>query len=59
MFQADSTASARLIKMTYLKLYNRMVVQQMIDLMLAAHASRQANPHHFLSQHELAELFGS
>jgi len=33
MFEADSTASARLVKIAYLKLYNRVRIRMAIDLM--------------------------
>lgn len=38
MFEADSTASARLTKTAYLKLYNRMIARQLVDVLLSAYA---------------------
>ena len=38
MFEADSTASARLVKTAYLKLYNRMQVRTAVDVLLSAYA---------------------
>jgi hypothetical protein len=38
MFEANSTASARLIKITYIKLYNRLMVRRGIDAMFKSFA---------------------
>ena len=40
MFEADSTARARLVKLVYLKLYNRMRVRIATDVMFQAYAER-------------------
>lgn len=40
MFEADSTASARLVKIAYLKLYNRLRLRLATDLMFQAYAER-------------------
>ena len=41
LFEADSTASARLTKLSYLKLYNRLKVRRAVDLLFQAY---DANP---------------
>ena len=40
MFEADSTASARLVKIAFLKLYNRLRLRLATDLMFQAYAER-------------------
>ena len=42
LFEADSTASARLTKISYLKLYNRLKVRRAVDLLFQAY---DASPH--------------
>ena len=37
LFEADSTASARLTKISYLKLYNRLRVRRAVDLLFKAY----------------------
>ena len=46
MFEANSTASARLVKIAYLKLYNRLKVKTAIDLLYQAYAQRGLDDHH-------------
>lgn len=46
MFEANSTASARLVKIAYLKLYNRLKVKTAIDLLFQAYAQRGLDKKH-------------
>ena len=39
MFDADSTASARLVKIAFLKLYNRLQIQNAIPLLHQGHST--------------------
>lgn len=40
IFEADSTASYRLTKIAYLKLYNKLAVRKAVDLLFQAYAER-------------------
>ena len=40
LFDADSTASYRLTKIAYLKLYNRLAVRKAVDLLFQAYAEK-------------------
>ena len=40
LFDADSTASYRLTKIAYLKLYNRLAIRKAVDLLFQAYAEK-------------------
>ena len=40
LFEADSTASYRLTKIAYLKLYNRLTIRKAVDILFQAYAER-------------------
>ena len=58
MFEADQAASARLVKIAYLKLYNRMRIRLAIDLMFHGYAERgiiSKRPGQALSENQLSD----